>query len=206
MLYEAPLCICVCGNTEAKHWVQDCSAAMENPAAGRRQPGFGRRVAGVHPNAELEAAIKGKSWEIPAGYAPLGMAALGYPGETKPAQTRYDEDKVEYGSKTGHKRGDAPFYPGFPALGLEKCRKTFSLCRIIASGGGKMSFVVDISPPPSEEIEAATALAPAMAARKSRGLLGRRQDEAVEVIARIGLPLLCHGWNPRRCRHPLPCF
>ncbi|HOB34687.1 MAG TPA: hypothetical protein PKL39_02940 [Bacillota bacterium] len=58
-----------------------------------------------------------------------------------------------------------------------------------------MSFVVDFLPP-SEEIEAATALALAMAARKSRGLLGRRQDEAVEVIARIGLPLLCHGWNP----------
>ena len=95
MLYEAPLCICVCGNTEAKHWVQDCSAAMENLLLADANLDLGGVWLGVHPNAELEEAIK-EVLEIPAGYAPLGMAALGYPGETKPAQTRYDEDKVEY--------------------------------------------------------------------------------------------------------------
>lgn len=65
-----------------------------------------------------------------------------------------------------------------------------------------MPFIVDLLPP-SAEIEAASALGLAMAGRKSKGLLGRKQYESIEVIARFALPLKTALWRagegPGRC-------
>lgn len=58
-----------------------------------------------------------------------------------------------------------------------------------------MPFVVDILPP-AADIEAASALGLAMAGRKSKGLFGRKQYEAIEVIARFALPLKTVAWAP----------
>jgi hypothetical protein len=58
-----------------------------------------------------------------------------------------------------------------------------------------MPFIVDLLPP-SADIEAASALGLAMSERKSKGLLGRKQYEPIEVIARFALPLKTVTWTP----------
>lgn len=95
MLMEAPLCICLCGRNEVKHWVQDCSAAMENLLLAAANIDLGGVWLGVHPNPEREAEVR-ELLALPPDITPLGLAALGYPGEEKDSQTRYDAEKVHY--------------------------------------------------------------------------------------------------------------
>lgn len=57
-----------------------------------------------------------------------------------------------------------------------------------------MGFVLDIFPP-SPETEAAAALGLAVAARKGKGLLGRKPGETVEVLTRVTLNLNTITWQ-----------
>lgn len=58
-----------------------------------------------------------------------------------------------------------------------------------------MPYIVDLLPP-SEEIEAATALSLALGERKSKGLFSRKQYEPLEILARFGYPLRTVTWAP----------
>lgn len=95
MLKEAPLCICVCGENENRYWVQDCSAAMENLLLAAANLDLGGVWLGVHPNQEREAQIA-EILALPRELTPLGLAALGYPAEEKPAHTKHNPEKVHY--------------------------------------------------------------------------------------------------------------
>ena len=95
MLFDAPLCIAVCGDQAAseRFWVQDCSAATENILLAATALDLGAVWLGVHPSDERVADVRG-ILEIPKGYTPLNLISIGYPAEEKKARTQYEEDKV----------------------------------------------------------------------------------------------------------------
>ena len=95
MLFEAPLCIVVCGDTtiSPSSWVQDCSAATENLLLGAVALGLGAVWLGVHPRANRVGPIK-NLLKIPENVVPLNLISIGYPAEEKEPRTQYDELRV----------------------------------------------------------------------------------------------------------------
>ncbi len=95
MLAEAPLAIVVCGNTTVseKFWQQDCAAATENILLAARALGLGTVWMGVYPDLQRAAGIS-KLFNIPEGFQPLSLIAVGHPAESKGRVERYDESKV----------------------------------------------------------------------------------------------------------------
>lgn len=98
MLYEAPLCVAVCGDTIAseRYWVQDCSAATENLLLAATAMGLGAVWLGVHPNEDRIAAIR-EILGIPPEISPLNLISVGHPAEEKGARTQYDRARVHRG-------------------------------------------------------------------------------------------------------------
>ena len=97
MLFEAPLCIAVCGDPSlSNHWVQDCSAATENLLLAVAALGLGAVWLGVHPGADRVAAIR-KELRIPESFVPLNLISIGHPAEEKEPRTQYDELRVHRG-------------------------------------------------------------------------------------------------------------
>ncbi len=99
MLPQAQLGIAVCGargeGEMADYWVQDCSAAMENLLLAAEALGLGAVWLGVTPRPER---IEGLSdlLGLPEGIQPLGIAAIGYPAETKETGDRMDPARVHW--------------------------------------------------------------------------------------------------------------
>lgn len=97
MLFEAPLCIAVCGDKtiSARSWVQDCSAATENLLLAAAALGLGAVWLGVHPLEERISAVK-KVLSIPKNIVPLNLISIGRPAEEKEPRTQYDELRVHH--------------------------------------------------------------------------------------------------------------
>jgi len=95
MLFDAPLCIAVCGDKtiSARFWVQDCSAATENLLLAAAALGLGAVWLGVHPREDRVAAIK-RVLNIPETIIPLNLVSIGHPAEYKEPRTQYDEMRV----------------------------------------------------------------------------------------------------------------
>lgn len=95
MLYDAPLCVAVCGDPSAseRFWVQDCSAATENLLLAATALGLGAVWLGVHPSRERVADVRG-ILGIPEGVTPLNLVSIGHPAEEKEPRTQYDEQRV----------------------------------------------------------------------------------------------------------------
>jgi nitroreductase len=95
MLFEAPLCISVCGDlTEMeRYWVQDCSAATENLLLAAVALELGAVWLGVYPRDERVTAVR-QVLGLPDHIMPLNLISIGHPGEKKPARTQYDEARV----------------------------------------------------------------------------------------------------------------
>ena len=98
MLFQAPLCIAVCGDTAVSgaYWVQDCSAATENLLLAAVGLGLGAVWLGVHPTTERVLAVT-EALGIPEGIVPLNLISIGHPVGRKPARTQYDEARVHHG-------------------------------------------------------------------------------------------------------------
>ena len=97
MLYDAPLCIAVCGDTAASelYWIQDCSAATENLLLAAAHLNLGAVWLGVYPRKERVAQVK-QLLQIPSHVIPLNLIAIGHPAEKKETRTQYTEEKVHH--------------------------------------------------------------------------------------------------------------
>jgi len=95
MLFEATLCISVCGDlTEMeRYWVQDCSAATENLLLAAVGLGLGAVWLGVYPKQDRVAAVR-QVLDIPEHITPLNLISIGHPAETKEPRTQYDQTRV----------------------------------------------------------------------------------------------------------------
>jgi len=95
MIAEAALGIVVCGDLEAAHdrqlsyLLQDCGAAIENLLLAASMMGLGACWLGVHPREERVRKVA-DMFGLPAAVIPVAVIALGRPGETKEARTRYN--------------------------------------------------------------------------------------------------------------------
>jgi len=98
MLFEAPLCISVCGDlTEMeRNWVQDCSAATENLLLAAVALGLGTVWLGVYPRDERVSSVR-PILGLPDHIIPLNLVSIGHPAEQKPPRTQYDESRVHRG-------------------------------------------------------------------------------------------------------------
>jgi nitroreductase len=100
--YNAQAIIAVCGsphiaknNAGRTYWIQDCSAALENILIAAAGLGLGSVWVGVYPEEEKVQAVR-QVLHIPDTVIPLGLVYLGYPAETQPPHTKYDEQKVHW--------------------------------------------------------------------------------------------------------------
>ena len=97
MLFDAPLCIAVCGDKtiSPRYWVQDCSASSENVLLAATALGLGAVWLGVHPREERVRPIR-KVLNIPENIVPLNLIPIGHPAEEKEPRTQYDEMRVHH--------------------------------------------------------------------------------------------------------------
>jgi len=99
MLPQAALAIVLCGDLQAAHnnelsyLLQDCSAAMENLLLAASALGLGACWLGVHPREERMLHLR-QLLSIPETVVPVGVAALGWPAEDKPARSRFQAAHV----------------------------------------------------------------------------------------------------------------
>jgi nitroreductase len=95
MLFEAPLCIAVCGDRNISHrsWIQDCSAAAENLLLAATALDLGAVWLGVYPRENRVKAVR-EILKIPDPIVPLNLISIGHPGENKEPRTQYDQLRV----------------------------------------------------------------------------------------------------------------
>jgi nitroreductase len=99
MLATAAVGIAVCGDLDAAHnrqlsyLLQDCSAAIENLLLAAHTLGLGACWLGVHPREDRLRKLK-SILALPAAVLPVACIAIGRPGETKEARTRFNPDFV----------------------------------------------------------------------------------------------------------------
>ncbi len=95
MLFQAPLCIAVCGDTQLapEYWVQDCSAATENLLLAATALRLGAVWLGVYPVAERVSAVRGVLG-VPESVVPLNLISIGHPAEHKDPRTQFDATRV----------------------------------------------------------------------------------------------------------------
>ncbi len=100
MAKDAPVAIVVCGDPkDAKFggmfWVQDCAAATQNILLAAEASGLGSVWVGIHPIPELIEKVRALL-SLPEHIYPFSLVPIGYKGEEKPANTRFDREKVHY--------------------------------------------------------------------------------------------------------------
>ena len=84
MLDKAAGAICVCGDTNDKYWIEDCSAATQNILLACESLGYGAVWTAVHPTPERVESAR-RILSIPAEWVPLCVIPIGVPeGEHKP--------------------------------------------------------------------------------------------------------------------------
>jgi nitroreductase len=95
MLFQAPLCIAVCGDeaVSERFWVQDCSAATENILLAATALSLGAVWLGVHPGKERIKDVK-EILDIPGSVTPLNLISIVHPAEEKDPRTQYDESRI----------------------------------------------------------------------------------------------------------------
>ena len=95
MLYEAPLCIAVCGDPASEFWVHDCSAATQNILLTATEMGLGSVWLCVHPRPDLQQMVR-ETLGVPSPIEPFCLIALGHPAEAKEPRTSYTGSRVHY--------------------------------------------------------------------------------------------------------------
>lgn len=100
--YNAPLAIVVCGNMKLakgvmeNHWVQDCSAAIENILVASSGIELGGVWVSVYPYTHIIKSVS-EILDIPNHVIPLGIVYIGYPSEVKESKIQYNEKRIYWG-------------------------------------------------------------------------------------------------------------
>ena len=96
MLAQATLAIVVCSEKESTSnpwWEQDCAAAMQNILVAATALGLGSVWVGVHHTAVFSEKVRGIVG-IPEHIQVMGIAAIGYGAESKPAHGGFEQGHV----------------------------------------------------------------------------------------------------------------
>ena len=100
--YTAPAAIIVCGNMRRTYpkpardfWIEDCSAASQNILLAASGLGLGAIWIGVYP-LRLFMAHVSRVLGLPRHVHPLGVIHVGFPAESKPARTQYEQRRVHW--------------------------------------------------------------------------------------------------------------
>jgi len=101
LLEKAAVGIVVAGDKASAHggelsyMLQDCSAAIENILLAATAFGLGSCWLGVHPREDRIAHV-GSLLKMPDSWVPVSVIAIGWPAESQPPRTRYQEGSVFY--------------------------------------------------------------------------------------------------------------
>ena len=108
--YNAPAAIAVLGNpgiannSSGKYfWQQDGSAAIENILIAAVSLGLGTVWIGVHPIVPFERTVS-QIVNLPEHVYPLGLVYVGYPAESPPPRTQYNEHVIHWETYESRKR------------------------------------------------------------------------------------------------------
>lgn len=100
--YPSPLNIIVCGNTKRSitqndndFWIQDCSAVVQNILLCATDLGLGSLWCGIYPVLERTNLIK-KILKVEEHIVPMALIHIGYPDESKDADTKYNDEYIHY--------------------------------------------------------------------------------------------------------------
>lgn len=99
MVPKAGLAILVCHDeriTKGSDWfVQDCSAATENILIAASALGLGAVWLGVYPRQDRVDKLR-ELLGLESFLMPFSLISLGHPGESKPAKTKFKDDKTRF--------------------------------------------------------------------------------------------------------------
>lgn len=97
MLKEADKAILVCGDLNLEkfkgYWMIDCAAATENVLLAAHSLGIGACWLGIYPREGRVAGMR-KLFQLPPHIIPFALISLGYPGENKPREERYNTSRI----------------------------------------------------------------------------------------------------------------
>lgn len=95
MLKTAPLAILVCADTTLSPtlWQDDCAAATQNMLLAAHSLGLGSVWCGVRNDATLVSAFS-DLFNLPEGFAPFSLVALGHTEVNKPIPQRYQANRI----------------------------------------------------------------------------------------------------------------
>ncbi len=81
--------------TSPKYFEQDLAAATENILLEAEELGLGAVWMGIAPLEERMSRVS-QVLGLPENILPFALIAVGYPGEVKKAEDRYEEERVHY--------------------------------------------------------------------------------------------------------------
>jgi nitroreductase len=97
MARQAPVAILICADPSLEkspgYWMLDCAAAAENLLLAAHGLGLGAVWCGVYPRQPRIDGFR-RLLGVPEEIVPHSLIVLGYPAETRPAEDRYQPDRV----------------------------------------------------------------------------------------------------------------
>ena len=99
MLMDAEKAILVCGDLNLEkfkgYWMIDCAAATENILLAAHSLGLGACWLGIYPREGRVTGMR-KLLHLPTHIIPFALVSLGYPGEEKPREERYNASRIHH--------------------------------------------------------------------------------------------------------------
>ena len=99
MFPEAGCGIIVCGNKDKQELLgflaEDCAAAIENILIAANSEGLGAVWCGIYPMDKIVKEFENE-FDLPVNIVPIGIVAIGNPGEKKDVVDRFDSEKIHY--------------------------------------------------------------------------------------------------------------
>lgn len=98
MLKEAGAVIVVCGDLNISKYEYihvDCAAAVQNILLEAKHLGIGTCWCAASPREERVNPLK-EYLKLPENILPVALISIGYPGEDKDIEDRYDEKKITW--------------------------------------------------------------------------------------------------------------